>query len=80
MNPSLLVAIDALANSFDAAGIQVAPVVTIEFQNQNDLDNYLNELHKTLLHYAENKLVARPVAGEINQFNDVFCVFKLRSN
>ena len=80
MNPAILVAIDALANSFDACGTQVAPVVTIEFQSPQDLDNYLNELHKVLLAYAKNGVVARPVAGEINKFNDVLCVFKLRSN
>lgn len=80
MNPVIIVAIDTLANSFDECNIKVAPIVTIEFQTERDLYSYLGELGKELAVYSKNGVVVPIVAGEINKFNDVLCVFKLRSN
>ena len=80
MNPVIIVSIDTLANAFDHIGLKVAPMVTIEFQNQSDLDLWLDQLHKELLKYAENSIVARPSANVIDKYNDVLCNFKLRSN
>ena len=79
MNPAIIVSIDTLANAFDECNISGAPLVTIEFAGEADLDRWLNQLHKELITYAQNGIVARPLAGEMNKFNDVLCVFKVRS-
>ena len=80
MNPVIIVSIDHLANAFDHIGLKVAPLVTIEFANDSDLDLWLTQLQKELTVYAKNEVVLKPQANEVNKFNDVLCNFKLRSN
>lgn len=80
MNPIIISTIDKLADAFDHLGLSVAPMLTIEFQSERDLDLWLDQLHKELNSYARNGVVLRPRANEVNKFNDVLCNFKLRSN
>lgn len=80
INPVIIVSIDTLANAFDHIGLKVAPIVTIEFANDADLDRWLTQLQKELSVYAQNGVVIKPAANEVNKYNDVLCNFKLRSN
>jgi len=80
INPVIVTTIDKLADTFDNLNLSIAPMLTIEFQSERDLDMWLNQLHKELAVYSKNGVVMRPRAGEVNKFNDVLCVFKLRSS
>ena len=80
MNPVIIVSIDTLANAFDFINLKSAPLVTIEFASDADLDRWLTQLQKELSVYAKNGVVIKPAANEINKFNDVLCNFKVRSN
>lgn len=78
-NPDILRMIDLIALSFDTANCFVAPVVTIEFANEGDLNRYLDKLHRELINYSENGIVARVKANEVVKLNDVLLNFKVRS-
>ncbi|HEY9155550.1 MAG TPA: hypothetical protein VIM69_10485 [Opitutaceae bacterium] len=79
MNPVCIVSIDTLANAFDQIGLKVAPLVTIEFANEADLNRWLTQLHTELIHYTKNAIVVKPSANVVDKYNDVLCNFKLRS-
>lgn len=79
MNPTPLVMLDTIAQSFDEAGTQVAPLITFEFRNESDLHNYLTVFESCLNKYASNPILLKIQVDEINKFNDVFVKFSVRA-
>lgn len=79
MNTTTLVMFDMIAQSFDEAGIQVAPLIHFEFRNETDLHNYLTTLESVLNKYSSNPILLKIQVNEINKFNDVFVKLSVRA-